>query len=74
MGGFVHSGPAYNLEKLREVYGKQRATDDDNEDTPDPNYKCQSCGNRQYVDDHTRHAPSYCKSCDSVKTFARLNK
>jgi hypothetical protein len=60
----------YDVEKLREVAGVN--DEDEGEDEPDPNYKCQVCDNHQYVDDYQNHTPAWCHSCERIKTFVNI--
>jgi len=49
-------------------------SDDDEHDGPDPNYRCQSCGNTQYIDEHKQHPPNWCEDCESVQRFEQLDE
>lgn len=57
----------YAVEKLREL------TDED-DDGPAPNYACQTCGERQHIDEHKRHPPNWCETCESVTRFEPLDE
>lgn len=61
MGGGAHFPPSaeYDADKLRDAYGCDVEEEDDDE--PLPNYECQTCKKRRYIEDHTRTAPSYCE-------------
>jgi hypothetical protein len=63
-------GHGYDVDELRTI--TDRGSDDE-EDTPDPNYVCQSCQTEQYIDDHRHHTHNWCETCDTVRSFARLD-
>lgn len=68
-GGYYPDSDDYDVEKLREAIGVDK---NDSEFTL-PNYKCQTCGCFEHIDDHKQHAPNWCEFCDDVKRFERLN-
>jgi len=46
---------------------------EEEENGPDPNYRCQSCGNTQYIDEHKQHPPNWCEECKSVQRFEQID-
>lgn len=53
----------------RGTHRNNNGSDDEEEDTPEPNYVCKICDMPSYIDDHKKRAPSFCETCETVRTF-----
>jgi len=60
----------YNVEKLRELREEEKQEQD--EDSPEPNYACATCGEETHISEHKRRAPAWCNDCGKVKSHGRL--
>lgn len=49
-------------DELEELYGEG----------VEATHKCQTCKSKRSLDDYQKHTPSWCYTCDSVKTFEKL--
>lgn len=69
----IHGGGGgyqYDVEKLRNLNSYDKECKDDE---PSPSHSCQTCGWETAVDDHKKHAPNWCESCERVRTFVKLS-
>lgn len=66
--GGLNNRQKYDKEELRRLAGVNP------EDESVPNYKCQICGKYESIDDHQRHTPNWCGSCESVTTFEKIGQ
>jgi hypothetical protein len=67
---------AYDEETLRELRKREKAKEKEREKEHDPNYECQNCGNKKYIDDHMKNAPAWCGSsqCETVRSHRRIEE
>jgi len=62
LGGF---NGEYDVDKLREF-----STDSD--DSPEPNYSCQVCGEKTHINDYQKHTPAWCDDCCCIQRHKKL--
>ena len=62
------------LKRRLEELQQEDDDDIDKNETPDPTHECQVCGYLEKVDDHQKHTPNWCDSCESVQTFRKLEQ
>jgi hypothetical protein len=64
---------SYDVDELRRAAGLDRGNGNDPDKSNKPNYHCQVCTFKKYVDDYQKHTPSWCDHCGEIKTFVRLD-
>jgi len=67
---------AYDEDTLRDLRKREKKKKEEREKDKDPNYECQTCGNKKYLEDHKKHAPAWCNSveCETVRSHRRLEE